>query len=199
MANLGDALIAKCLHNFIIAIFISLGFVLWNRKQSLFSWSWRRFFSYFFLFWSLNQILSGYFLSGLGFQEKMGIWDYLGALLHPQVFNLETFVKWYQRSPISGFYEGSSHFKIFQMIEVIYFSLDMPIIVSASLSLGFALWNPHLSFKKFSAKTLVSLFFLITAVNQLVFQTGLFLYKSNYLSLESYHSNASKSNRQRSD
>jgi len=195
----GNALIAKSFHAILIAIAISLGLLLWNRKQPLLSWSGKRFCSFFFFSWAFIQILSGFYINGSRALGKVGIVDYLGGLVHPYVFNLETFAKWYQHPPFSVFYQNSSHFEIFQILHAVFYSITSPIILSLFLSLGLALWNGKIPFKKFSPRILLSIFFFLIAGNLLFSQINSFFMKRTYLALESYNQIESQSNHQKSD
>lgn len=183
---------ATSLHNLIIAIIITLGLLLWNRKQPLFSGSCRRFFSYFFLLWGFTQIISGYYVELRSYPETTGFMDYLGALLHPFVFNLETFCRFYQHSIMITFLENTPYFKLFHMMEIICFSIAIPLFISVPLSIGLALFNSKSPFAKFSLKILISIFFLVSAGNWLVYQIDKFLLRSSYRALQYDHSLQSK-------
>lgn len=194
--NMINMVVACSLHHLIVVIFITFGLFMWNRKQSLFSWSFRRFFSYFCLLWVMSQINSLSFFHLIDCQESIRIVDFLVAYFHPHICNLETFTKIYKCSPESAFYETRSYM---QVLGLIYMNTINPFIHSISLSIGFALWNPKFVFTKFSLRILISIFFLFSVGSTFISKIDSMLYRSSYRALQYYHLKQSKKDNSKSD
>jgi len=163
MQNYMNLMIALHLHWLIISISTTLGIWLWNVDKNLFYFNFRRLFSYFFLMWSFDQLLGGFFIGWFNdIEQKMTIFTALSSMMNQTVFNKETFDSIYPS--FFGFLFWSRCLNIF--MNAVY------------LSLGFAMWNPSCPLKTLSLKRLISVLFFIIVFCYFMSQISTFLYRA---------------------
>lgn len=158
-----NLMIALHLHWVIISIFTTLGIWLWNVDKNLFCFNFRRLFSYFFLIWSFDQLVGGFFLGWFSaVEQKITISTALSVFMNREVFNKETFDNLYP-----------------SFFGVLFLSRCLCMFMNALfLSLGFAMWNPSCPLKTLSLKRFISVLFFIMVFCNLMSQISTFLYRS---------------------